>query len=574
MGTTAGGTVDGTGHGRDGDVDLARRASAGDSDAFGQLFERWFDRAFDVAWHVVHNRDTAADVAQETFATAWQRIGQLRQPESFGGWLLRITRNTALNRLQREQRSRPVGEEPALVDLQASRTGAAADAAEPLLDQERDTLVWAAAAALGEEDASLLSLHLRHGLEPAELAEELGVQANAAHQRLFRLRKRLGDAIGAWVLWRRGTPSCPQLATALTQLDRRGFDRTTAQAIWRHTRTCDDCESTRQLRLDPGTLFAAIPLVVAPPALRAKAVSALQAQGIPVGGGAGPGPTSGQPPGDGPGPSDGHAEPPGDSSAPGDQAHQPGPGDTGLDQSPGDGDLGHTPDDGSAASFEQTEPFSPSDDLPDPAAAEELPGPSGPTAARSGRSRALRRALAGAAAVLAVIVALLLASNDGTGDDDTPAVADDDRSLELPGRGDSSTTTSSTVSTTTSTTSPPSTEDPPDTTATTAPTTAATPPPTDTTPPTEPLPDPPTIGGFRASRGRMPCDLNQLPTIFVWNTTGADEVTLGPTGGAASAVDGSSTERCTLPGSQWTLTATNPAGSTTATVTTPSAPTP
>src|SRR5688572_30669878 len=89
------------------DADLVRAAVAGEQDAFGLLFDRWFDRTYDVAWRIVHNRDTAAEVAQEAFLAAWRNLPTLRQPESFGGWLLRISRNRALNRLERDGRTRP-----------------------------------------------------------------------------------------------------------------------------------------------------------------------------------------------------------------------------------------------------------------------------------------------------------------------------------------------------------------------------------------------------------------------------------------------------------------------------------
>jgi RNA polymerase sigma factor (sigma-70 family) len=263
------------------DVELARRATAGNGEAFGQLFQRWFDRAFDVAWHVVRNRDTAAEVTQDAFTVAWQQIATLRQPESFGGWLLRITRNRALNRLSREQRSRPLGDEEVLVVLDGEQRSSS-DPAAVVPAQERDDLVWAASAALGADDASLLSLHLRHGLDAGELASELGVAPNAAHQRLFRLRKRLGDAIGAWTLWQRGSPGCAQLQALLGTSGAVSFDRASASTISTHARSCDDCQSRRDLTLSPEALFAATPLVLAGPVLKTKAAAALAGAGVPV----------------------------------------------------------------------------------------------------------------------------------------------------------------------------------------------------------------------------------------------------------------------------------------------------
>lgn len=269
------------------DVELVRRATeaaggdGGDGEAFTELFDRWFDRAYDVAWHIVRNRDTAAEAAQEAFTIAWEGLGSLRRPESFGGWVLRITRNEALQRLAAEQRTRPVGDDEEIA-AHDGRRRSAGDPADPITDRERDDLVWAAAAALGDDDASILHLHLRHGLAAGELADELGIAPNAAHQRLFRLRKRLGDAIGAWTLWRSGRPRCGDLRRVLAAAGVTRFDREAAAVITDHTRRCADCDERRSLRLSPEALFAATPLVAAAPAVKARAGAALAASGMPA----------------------------------------------------------------------------------------------------------------------------------------------------------------------------------------------------------------------------------------------------------------------------------------------------
>jgi RNA polymerase sigma factor (sigma-70 family) len=230
---------------------------------------------------VVRNRNTAAEATQEAFAAAWQQIATLRQPESFGGWLLRIARNKALNRLDRERRSRPLGDDEALAVLDGERrTGD--DPAGEVTGSERDDLVWAASAALGEADVSLLSLHLRHGLDAGELADELGVAPNAAHQRLFRLRKRLGDAIAAWTVWQRGSPRCGTLRQLLDAAGMTRFDRDASSLISVHVDSCPDCRSRQAVALSPEALFAATPFVLAGPMLKAQAAAALSAEGVPM----------------------------------------------------------------------------------------------------------------------------------------------------------------------------------------------------------------------------------------------------------------------------------------------------
>jgi RNA polymerase sigma factor (sigma-70 family) len=282
----------------EGDAALLSAIGAGDESAFGQLYDAWFDRCYDVALRIVRDDDAAADVAQDAFLAAWRNIDDLEDRQAFGGWLLRITRNRALDHKRKHDRTSPVdaetmavieaaggGSGAAGVDPEA-RLAAATDPARAVEDAEIVELVWQAAAALGDRDASLLDLHLRHGLAPVEIAEELGVQPNAAHQSLHRLRDRLGAAVAARVLWRGGTPACPELAGVLQTGGGAAFDGDTAARIRRHAKTCDECTGRQRSQLEPSKLFAAIPVAIAPLALKAKAAAAMEAAGVPMSGSA------------------------------------------------------------------------------------------------------------------------------------------------------------------------------------------------------------------------------------------------------------------------------------------------
>ncbi len=67
---------------------------------------------------------------------AWHQISELRQPASFGGWLLRIARNKSLSRLARDRRTGLVGDDE---DMEAigPRAGTA-DAVDRMIERERD----------------------------------------------------------------------------------------------------------------------------------------------------------------------------------------------------------------------------------------------------------------------------------------------------------------------------------------------------------------------------------------------------------------------------------------------------
>jgi RNA polymerase sigma factor (sigma-70 family) len=273
------------------DAELVVAARSGDRDAFGPLVERWFDRCWEVSWRILHDRELAADVAQDTLLTAWQQLDRLEQPASFGGWVLRIARNRSLDRLTRERRVMATGDHDTLEPRQPTPDPDAPEAAHDRATQQ--DLVWAAAAALGERDMSLLDLHLRHGMEPHELAEELGIEPNAAHQAMFRLRKRLGAAIQAWLLWRGGDPDCVVLRAALATAGVESFGADLVRVVGRHVDQCGDCAEERARVTAPAAMFSVVPLVAPPAILRADAVRALAEQGVPVGNLAGSGSSGG-----------------------------------------------------------------------------------------------------------------------------------------------------------------------------------------------------------------------------------------------------------------------------------------
>ncbi len=279
------------------DAALVERCRDGDDRAFGELYDAWFDRVHDLAGRILRDRDLAAEVAQDTFLTVWRRLDTLQDPDAFGGWLLRIARNRALNVSERERRSTAVDDRtlagmdsggspvsaPGGVEQRLSRAQDPTAAAE---DAELVALVWSAADALGERDRTVLDLTLRHGLAPAEVGEVVGVNRNAANQLVHRVKGRLGSALGARVLWDGPLPRCEALAAALAAAGIDRFGPEAAQLATGHAESCEECSDRRRLRLQPEALFSAVPIAMAPVLLKQQTAAALEAAGVPMHGSA------------------------------------------------------------------------------------------------------------------------------------------------------------------------------------------------------------------------------------------------------------------------------------------------
>ena len=67
------------------------------------LVERYQGMISSQAWNLCHNRDTASDLAQDTFIAAYMALDRLQNPEAFGGWLLGILRNKYRNWLRAQK---------------------------------------------------------------------------------------------------------------------------------------------------------------------------------------------------------------------------------------------------------------------------------------------------------------------------------------------------------------------------------------------------------------------------------------------------------------------------------------
>lgn len=268
------------------DRDLVERVRAGDRDAFAAVYDRYGPRLFDFAHSLTRNREDAADAVADSFVRFAERLGQLRDPDRLRPWLYAITRHECLRILKGRSRQAFDSEERLgeMVDDDASPADLAERAA------LRD-LVWAAAAGLADRDRAMLDLHLRQGLDGAELGEAMGMSAAHAYTQLSRLRSQFERSLGALLVARTGREDCPELDRMLA-----GWDGTLTplirKRVARHLEGCETCGARRSRIVSPWALLAAVPIALAPAALRDRVLE----QAWPIaaaGSGTGGGPSGG-----------------------------------------------------------------------------------------------------------------------------------------------------------------------------------------------------------------------------------------------------------------------------------------
>lgn len=182
-------------------LSLVCRARKRDPDAFATLIQRYERTALAVAYAQVHDAHRAGDAAQEAFLRAWQELPHLLEPGKFGGWLLQIVRNAAIDARRRIRPSAPV-----FPDLAAKNT----DPARELEAADRAAKVKAALAALDETTRTAVTMRYYEGLSAKEIGEALELSPAAVDMRLSRARTQLRDLLAPLVGETESLPSTPR----------------------------------------------------------------------------------------------------------------------------------------------------------------------------------------------------------------------------------------------------------------------------------------------------------------------------------------------------------------------------
>jgi RNA polymerase sigma-70 factor (ECF subfamily) len=175
------------------DRELIERCRAGDLSAFEPLVEKYRQRVWQLAYHLLRDREEARDVAQEAFVRAWQSLPTFRGQSAFYTWVFRIAVNLATDRQrQRGARARAFGGEP-VPEEEWTRTApdpAAGPEAVAARAEERERL-RRALDSLPAHHRTIIMLSDVEGLTYREIAEVLRIPIGTVMSRLHNARKRL-----------------------------------------------------------------------------------------------------------------------------------------------------------------------------------------------------------------------------------------------------------------------------------------------------------------------------------------------------------------------------------------------
>ncbi len=184
------------------DADVAALAKEGREAAFRELVRRYERPVFSLIFRMVRDRETAEDLAQDTFIKVLNNIDRYRPEFKLSSWLFKIANNVTIDHLRRRQL--------ATVSLDGSphaRTAAEAEATsldvesrgesalEALESRELGSAIERAIGRLRLEYRSCILLRHVEGRSYEEIAATLDLPLGTVKTYIHRARHELRDAL-------------------------------------------------------------------------------------------------------------------------------------------------------------------------------------------------------------------------------------------------------------------------------------------------------------------------------------------------------------------------------------------
>ena len=164
---------------------LVKRAQHGDADAFGNLYDNLKQDLYRFAFYLTSSPQLAEDAVSDCVLLAFQKIRQLKKPQSVHSWFCAILRNCC--REKQTEKARLLQQ----IDI---------DALSLVLPQESDLALHASLHAalqkLPQDERELLLLSVLFGYNSRELAAMLETKEGTIRARLSRTKAKLREMLG------------------------------------------------------------------------------------------------------------------------------------------------------------------------------------------------------------------------------------------------------------------------------------------------------------------------------------------------------------------------------------------
>lgn len=170
---------------------LVERAQAGETEAFGLIYDRYMETVFRFIYFRVGNRQLAEDLTSDTFLRALKRIGSFTwQGRDLGAWLVTIARNLVADHFKsgRYRLEITTGD---VLDAEKEDRGPEGTPETAVVDHITNVTLLTAVKQLNPEQQECIVLRFLHGFSVAETAQAMGKNEGAIKALQYRAVRAL-----------------------------------------------------------------------------------------------------------------------------------------------------------------------------------------------------------------------------------------------------------------------------------------------------------------------------------------------------------------------------------------------
>ncbi len=162
---------------------IIEQCRRGDSEVYAVLVERYQEMIYNVAYRMLGDTESARDIAQESFISAYGSLASFKHDAKFSTWLCSIAMNKCRDHLRVRKTT------VALDDIEELAVSQGPDPERALSEKQSSRQVQAALSALPADYREVIVLKHIEGLDYKEMEAVLGVSANALKVKTHRARE-------------------------------------------------------------------------------------------------------------------------------------------------------------------------------------------------------------------------------------------------------------------------------------------------------------------------------------------------------------------------------------------------